>query len=301
MRSRLLASDAFYSFKRQPLVIAAAALVAVFVFASAFAPWVAPHNPFDLATVSLLDAKMPPVWLEGGSWTYPLGTDHQGRDILSAVIYGSLVSLAVAVPATLAAMVIGVSLGLVAGYAGGRVDAVLMRLADIQLSFPAILVALLIDGMARLIAPRSLHDELAIWVMIGSITLATWVHFARPVRAQTMVEKRKDYVQAARLLQLPAAAIVTRHVLFNVIEPVLVIATVGFGVAIITEATLSFLGVGMPASQPSLGSLVRTGNDFLFSGFWWMAIFPGMALLVLVMSVNILGDWLRDVLNPRLN
>lgn len=301
MLSKLRESDVFYSYTRHPLVIVASVIVAAYLIAALFAPWVAPYNPFDLSTVSLLDAKQPPAWIVGGTWAYPLGTDHQGRDILSAAIYGVRVSLAVAIPATLAATVIGVSIGLLAGYVGGRVDTVLMRLADIQLSFPAILVALLVDGIARILAPRSLHDELAIWVMIGSITLANWVHFARPVRAQTIVEKRKDYVQAARLLQLPPFAIVARHILLNVIEPVLVIATVGFGVAIITEATLSFLGVGMPASQPSLGSLVRTGNDFLFSGFWWMAIFPGVALLVLVMSVNILGDWLRDVFNPRLN
>jgi peptide/nickel transport system permease protein len=299
--NRIIASDAFYSFSRQPLVVVSAVVAATFILAAAFAPWLAPHNPFDLSTVSLLDAKTPPVWQDGGTWTYPLGTDHQGRDILSAIIYGSRVSLLVALPSTLIAMTIGVALGLLAGYAGGRVDAVLMRLADIQLSFPAILVALLIDGIARVIAPKSLHDELAIWVMILSISLATWVHFARPVRAQTMVERRKDYVQAARLLQIPAMAIVVRHILLNVIEPVLVIGTVGFGLAIITEATLSFLGVGMPASQPSLGTLVRTGNDFLFSGFWWMAIFPGTALLLLVMSVNLLGDWLRDVFNPRLS
>lgn len=301
MLGKLRESDVFYSYTRHPLVIVASLIVAAYLIAALFAPWVAPYNPFDLSTVSLLDAKQPPAWIEGGTWAYPLGTDHQGRDILSAAIYGVRVSLAVAIPATLAATVIGVSIGLLAGYVGGRVDTVLMRLADIQLSFPAILVALLVDGIARILAPRSLHDELAIWVMIGSITLANWVHFARPVRAQTIVEKRKDYVQAARLLQMPPFAIVARHILLNVIEPVLVIATVGFGVAIITEATLSFLGVGMPASQPSLGSLVRTGNDFLFSGFWWMAIFPGVALLVLVMSVNILGDWLRDVFNPRLN
>jgi peptide/nickel transport system permease protein len=301
MLTRILRSDAFYSFSRQPLVVAAALVATVFFACALLAPWIAPHDPFDLSTVTLLDAKMPPVWQPEGTWTYLLGTDHQGRDILSAIIYGSRVSLAVALPSTLAAMLIGVSLGLLAGYAGGRIDSALMRLADIQLSFPAILVALLIDGIARIMAPKSLHDELAVWVMIVSISLATWVHFARPVRAQTMVEKRKDYVQAARLLQLPAMAIVLRHILLNVIEPVLVIGTVGFGLAIITEATLSFLGVGMPASRPSLGTLVRTGNDFLFSGAWWMAIFPGMALLLLVMSVNLLGDWLRDVLNPRLS
>jgi peptide/nickel transport system permease protein len=301
MLTRILQSDAFYSFSRQPLVVAAAFITTTFMLGALFAPWIAPHNPFDLSTVTLLDAKTPPVWHPDGTWTYLLGTDHQGRDILSAIIYGGRVSLAVALPSTLVAMLIGVSLGLLAGYAGGRIDSALMRLADIQLSFPAILVALLIDGIARVVAPKSLHDELAIWVMIASISLATWVHFARPVRAQTMVEKHKDYVQAARLLQIPAMAIVVRHILLNVIEPVLVIATVGFGLAIITEATLSFLGVGMPASQPSLGTLVRTGNDFLFSGAWWMAIFPGAALLLLVMSVNLLGDWLRDVFNPRLS
>jgi peptide/nickel transport system permease protein len=301
MLTRILQSDAFYSFSRQPLVVVAAFVTTTFMLAALFAPWIAPHNPFDLSTVTLLDAKTPPVWHPDGTWTYMLGTDHQGRDILSAIIYGGRVSLAVALPSTLVAMLIGVSLGLLAGYSGGRVDAALMRLADIQLSFPAILVALLIDGIARVVAPKSLHDELAIWVMIASISLATWVHFARPVRAQTMVEKHKDYVQAARLLQIPAMSIVVRHILLNVIEPVLVIATVGFGLAIITEATLSFLGVGMPASQPSLGTLVRTGNDFLFSGAWWMAIFPGTALLLLVMSVNLLGDWLRDVFNPRLS
>jgi peptide/nickel transport system permease protein len=301
MLTRIIRSDAFYSFSRQPLVVVAALVATIFFVCALLAPWIAPHNPFDLSTVTLLDAKMPPVWQPEGTWTYLLGTDHQGRDILSAIIYGSRVSLAVALPSTLAAMLIGVSLGLLAGYAGGRIDSALMRLADIQLSFPAILVALLIDGIARIIAPKSLHDELAVWVMIVSISLATWVHFARPVRAQTLVEKRKDYVQAARLLQLPAMAIVVRHILLNVIEPVLVIGTVGFGLAIITEATLSFLGVGMPASRPSLGTLVRTGNDFLFSGAWWMAIVPGVALLLLVMSVNLLGDWLRDVLNPRLS
>lgn len=297
---RILDSDAFYSFRTQPLTVLAAVIALVFVLAAVFAPVVAPHDPFDLSTVSLMDSKLPPVWQEDGSWTYPLGTDNQGRDILSAIVYGCRVSLLVAVPATLVAMVLGVSLGLLAGFAGGRVDAVLMRIADIQLSFPAILIALLIDGITRTALPRDMHDDLAVWVIVVSIALSTWVQFARPVRAQTMVEKRKDYVQAARLLQLSPAGILSRHVLLNVMEPVLVIATVGFGLSIINEATLSFLGVGMPSSRPSLGTLVRTGNDFLFSGAWWMSIFPGLALLLLVLSINLLGDWIRDVINPRL-
>lgn len=301
MLRRLWDSDASFSFRSQPLTVTAAVVACAFILAALFAPWVAPHNPFDLSTVNLLDSKIPPVWIDGGSWSYPLGTDNQGRDILSAIIYGCRVSLLVAVPATLIAMVVGVALGLIAGFVGGRLDTVLMRVADVQLSFPAILVALLVDGLARVALPRSLHEGLAVWVMIASISFATWVQFARPVRAQTMVEKQKDYVQAARLLQLPSAAILLRHILLNVAEPILVIATVGFGLAILTEATLSFLGVGMPASQPSLGTLVRQGNDFLFSGAWWMSIFPGLALLLLVLSINLLGDWLRDVLNPRLN
>lgn len=300
MLARILDSDAFYSFRTQPLVVVAALVAIVFILAAIFAPWVAPHNPFDLATVDLMAAKLPPAWVEGGSWTYPLGTDNQGRDILSAVIYGMRVSLLVAILATTVAMVIGVSLGLLAGFAGGRIDTVLMRIADIQLSFPAILVALLIDGVTRTILPREIHHELAIWVIIMSISLATWVQFARPVRAQTMVEKRKDYVLAARLLQISPTRILVRHVLLNVLEPVLVIATVGFGLSIINEATLSFLGVGMPVSKPSLGTLVRNGNDFLFSGAWWMTIFPGLTLLLLVLSINLIGDWIRDVLNPRL-
>jgi peptide/nickel transport system permease protein len=301
MLARLLDSDAFYSFRTQPLTVAAAAVAALFIGAALFADWLAPHNPFDLSTVSLLDSKLPPVWSADGRWTYPLGTDHQGRDILSAIIYGTRVSLMVAVPAILLAMAVGVTLGLVAGFAGGRVDAVLMRIADVQLSFPAVLIALLVDGLARSLLPRSMHDQLAIWVIVFSIAFASWVQFARTVRAQTMVEKQKDYVQAARLLQLSPTKILFRHVLLNVVEPVLVIATVGFGLAIIVEATLSFLGVGMPPSQPSLGTLVRTGNDFLFAGAWWMTIFPGAALLLLVLSINLLGDWLRDVLNPRLH
>jgi peptide/nickel transport system permease protein len=264
------------------------------------APWVAPHQVFDVKTLNLMDALTPPFWHPDGKITYLLGTDDQGRDVLSTILFGSQISLLVGFASTLLAMVIGVGLGLVSGYVGGRVDAVIMRIADIQLSFPAILIALLIDGLARGVFPRKMHDEMALYVLIFSIALARWVQFARTVRSSTMVEKNKEYIKAARVIGRHPAAIMFQHVLPNVMGPVLVIATISLAVAILIEATLSFLGVGVPATQPSLGTLVRVGQNFLLSGEWWMTIFPGLALIVLILSINLLGDWLRDALNPKL-
>ena len=293
-------SDLAYSFRRSPVAVVSAVVLAVCLVGALFAPWIAPHNPFDLRTLSLGDALTPPVWDAGGKPGYLLGTDDQGRDILSAIMFGARISLAVSFAAVALAVVIGVSLGLVAGYAGGRVDAVIMRIADVQLSFPAILIALLIDGVAKVMLPRDAHDGVAFAVLIIAIGVSNWVQYARTVRGSTLVEKNKEYVQAARVIGRHPAAIMLRHLLPNVMGPVLVIATLHIATAIITEATLSFLGVGMPPTTPSLGTLIRVGNDFLFSGEWWIALFPGVALLVLVLSVNILGDWLRDVLNPKL-
>ena len=298
--TRIAESDAFYSFIRSPITVIAALLTFLLVMAAVFAPWVVPHNPFDLATVDLLDARLPPFWLEGGSPEYLLGTDEQGRDMLSLMVYGMRISLLAGFLSMLFAVVVGVILGLISGYAGGLVDALIMRLADMQLSFPAILIALLLDGIARSLLPRNLHDQLAIYVIVISIGLANWAHFARTVRGSTMVEKRKEYVQAARIIDVSPIGILGRHIFLNVAEPVLVIATVGFGIAIIMEATLSFLGVGLPPSEPSLGTLIRTGNDYLFSGYWWMTLFPGVAVLILVLSINLLGDWMRDVIDPTL-
>ena len=293
-------SDLAYDFRHSPVAIISVILLAICLVCAIFAPWIAPHNPFDLRTLNLSDALKPPSWDQGGVPTYLLGTDDQGRDVLSAIMFGARVSLAVSLAAVALAVVLGVSLGLIAGYVGGRIDAVIMRVADVQLSFPAILIALLIDGVARVMLPRDAHDSVALAVLIIAIGLSNWVNYARTVRGSTMVEKNKEYVQAARVIGLSPWSIMRRHLLPNVLGPVLVIATINMAIAITTEATLSFLGVGVPVTQPSLGTLIRIGNDFLFSGEWWITIFPGIALVVMVLSINLLGDWLRDALNPRL-
>ena len=279
--------------------MAAALLALVCVFCAVFAPWVSPHNPFDLATLELSNARLPPAWQEGGSPEFWLGTDDQGRDILSALMYGTRISLAVGLASVLLSVVVGVGLGLLAGFLGGWVDALLMRLCDVMLSFPAILVALLIAGVGRALFPNA-HDSLAFGVLIVSISLTGWVQYARTVRGSTLVERGKEYVQAARVTGVSSARIMRRHVLPNVLGPVMVLATIQVATAIITEATLSFLGVGAPPTSPSLGTLIRVGNDYLFSGEWWITVFPGAMLVVIALSVNLLGDWLRDAINPRL-
>jgi peptide/nickel transport system permease protein len=297
---RALDSELWWSFRRNPVVVVSAIVTLIIVLSALFAPWIAPHDPFDLRTISILDNNNPPAWLEGGEWRFPLGTDDQGRDILSAILYGSRISLLVGFSAVLFSMAVGIVLGLVAGYVGGAVDAVIMRVADVKLSFPGILIALMVDGIARAALPREVHGEIALFVVIFAIGFSGWPSYARTVRGLTLVERNKEYVQAARVIGLHPGLIMLRHVLPNVMGPVLVIATLGLGLAILTEATLSFLGVGVPPTQPSLGTLIRNGNDFLFSGEWWITIFPGAALVVLVLAVNLLGDWLRDALNPKL-
>ncbi len=293
-------SDVGHSFLNSPTAMLAALIALVCVVCAAFAPWIAPHNPFDLATLELSNARLPPAWSEGGSARFFLGTDDQGRDILSALMYGARISLAVGVASVLLSVGVGVALGLLAGFVGGWVDAVLMRLCDVMLSFPAILVALLIAGVGRALFPNA-HESLAFGVLIVSISLTGWVQYARTVRGSTLVERNKEYVQAARVTGVAPLRIMRGHVLPNVMGPVLVLATIQVATAIITEATLSFLGVGAPPTSPSLGTLIRIGNDYLFSGEWWITIFPGVMLVLIALSVNLLGDWLRDALNPRLN
>jgi len=293
-------SDIAYSFLHSPVTVVAGVVTVLMVFGALFAGWVAPQNPFDLASLNLMDGFKPPMWVEGGTAAYPLGTDDQGRDVLSAVLYGARVSLMVGFASVVLAAVLGIVLGLLSGYFGGWLDGAIMRIADVQLTFPAILVALLIDGLFRTMLPHEQHDRLAIPVLVLAIGLAGWVNYARTVRGSVMVEKSKEYVQAARIIGIHPAMILIRHILPNVTGPVLVIATVHLAIAIVTEATLSFLGVGVPPTEPSLGTLIRVGNDYLFSGEWWMTIFPGVALVLLVLSVNLLGDWLRDALNPKL-
>ncbi len=293
-------TDILYSFRRSWITVGAAIVTAMFFVAALFAPVLAPHNPYDLASLLLIDAFTPPAWHEDGSSKFLLGTDNQGRDVLSTIIFGSRTSLLVGFASVLLAGVLGVLLGLISGYVGGMVDTAIMRVTEVQLSFPPILTALLIDGVLRGILPREAHDELAVYVIVLAIGFSGWPMYARTVRAVTMVEKSKEYVKAARITLVPSSVIMVRHVLPNAMGPVLVIATIYLAMAIILEATLSFLGVGIPPTEPSLGTLIRVGNDFLFSGEWWITIFPGMVLAILVLAVNLLGDWLRDALNPKL-
>lgn len=296
---RFFDGDVWYSFRTSPVAMLAAGVAFVCIFCALFADWVAPHHPFDLATLELGDARLPPSWMEEGTPKYLLGTDDQGRDILSALMYGARISLLVGLASVLLSMLIGVSLGLFSGFVGGKTDAFIMRVCDVMLSFPTILVALLIDGVGRAMFPNA-HDTLAFTVLILSISLTQWVNYARTVRGSTLVERNKEYVQAARVIGVSPLRIMRKHVLPNVLGPVLVLSTIQVAQAIIIEATLSFLGVGVPPTSPSLGTLIRIGNDFLFSGEWWITIFPGAMLVMIALSVNLLGDWLRDALNPRL-
>ena len=298
--ARFADSDILYSFWHAKPVVAAALIGVVLMTAALLAPWIAPHDPYDLSTVSLLDASNPPAWNAAGERSHLLGTDDQGRDLLSTMLYGTRASIGIGLCSVALALVLGVSLGLVAGYFGGRTDALIMRIADVQLTFPAILTALLVDGVVRVLAGTHQSGGGEFWILVVAIGLSFWVQYARTVRSSTMVERNKDYVLAARILGLGPLAIMWRHILPNVTGPVLVLATINLALAIITEATLSFLGVGLPPTQPSLGTLIRIGNNFLFAGEWWIAIFPGITLALLVLAVNLVGDWLRDALNPKL-
>ncbi|MBM6592848.1 ABC transporter permease [Microvirga pudoricolor] len=298
--ARFLDSDIWASFKRSKLTMLATFLTLLFLLAAILAGLVAPQNPFDPAQLDLLNSRIPPLWEADGVAPYLLGTDEQGRDVFSAILYGLRVSLLVGFLGVAFSATLGIALGLIAGYFGGTVDAVIMRVADVQLTFPAILCALLVDGVVKSVAGGQLSPAATLGVLVFSIGLSFWVQYARTVRGSVMVEKNKDYIAAARLIGLPAPVIMFRHVLPNVLGPVLVIATINLALAIITEATLSFLGTGMPETMPSLGTLIRIGNNYLFSGEWWIIAFPGVALAILVLSINLLGDWLRDALNPRL-
>lgn len=293
-------SDIFWSFKHSPVAILALAVTLLLMISALFAQIIAPFNPYDLASLDLMNAHLPPSWSEGGDSQFWLGTDDQGRDLYSTILYGLRLSLKIGLISVILSLILGITLGLISGFVGGRLDAFIMRICDVMLSFPAILIALLIDGIARASLSQQMHDELAEPVLILAITLSGWVQYARTVRGQTLVEKQKDYVSAAKLIGANTGRILFKHLMPNVMSSVLVLATVHVGTAVITEATLSFLGVGVPPTTPSLGTLIRVGNEFLFSGEWWISIFPGLALVALVLSVNLLGDWLRDALNPKL-
>lgn len=297
---RILDSDVFYSFSRSPVTIISAVITTIIFIAAGFAPWLAPHNPFDPGSLDLMDGFTSPAWTSEGTTRFLLGTDDQGRDILSTIMYGSRVSLIVGFSAVIFSVVVGVSLGLLAGYLGGWLETAVMRLADVQLAIPAILVALMIDGIARILLPVDMRDVMAIYVLILAIGISEWPRYARVTRGSALVERNMEYVSAARVIGVHPVVIMFRHVLPNVLGPVLVLATIGLALAIITEATLSFLGVGVPPTTPSLGTLIRVGNNYLFSGEWWITLFPALFLVILVIAVNLLGDWLRDALNPKL-
>ena len=296
-----ISSDFFYKFRRSPVAVGAFIVAMGMVLAALFAPLLASQNPFDPGSLNLMNGfSIPGEPNQFTGETFVLGTDDQGRDVYSTILYGLRVSLFVGVSAVLFAMVLGATLGLIAGYTGGRTDTIIMRIADIQLTFPSILVALLIFGIAKGITPPTYRDEVAIWVLILAIGLSDWVQFARVVRGATLVERNKEYVQAAKLIGRKPTSIMVKHILPNTLGPVLVIATISLALAIIAEATLSFLGVGAPPTQPSLGTLIRVGQGFLFSGEYWILLYPAATLLALALSVNLLGDWLRDALNPKL-
>ena len=297
--ARFFAGDVWHSFRSSPMAIGAAVVALACIFCALFAGVIAPHNPFDLATLELSDSMLPPAWMQGGQSKYLLGTDEQGRDVLSALMYGARISLLIGGASVIVSVLLGVSLGLLSGYVGGRVDAFIMRVCDVMLSFPSILIALLIAGVGSAMFPNA-HDTLAFGVLLLAIALPGWVQYARTVRGSTMVERNKEYVQAARVVGVPPMRIMLRHVLPNVLGPVLVLATIHVATAIQTEATLSFLGVGVSPTSPSLGTFINEGNKQLFSGAWWLVIFPGSMLLLIALSMNLFGDWLRDALNPRL-
>ncbi|GAA2835448.1 peptide/nickel transport system permease protein [Aminobacter aminovorans] len=300
MLQRMRGSDVWWSFTHSKSAMIAAAVLTIVILTAVFAPLIAPQNPYDAAQLDMWKAELPPVWQEGGEWPYLLGTDTQGRDMLSAILYGTRISIVIGLASVALSLLIGMTAGLIAGFFGGMIENVLMRIGDITLSMPTILIAILVSTVVRQLLPSELREIGASAVLILAISLSAWVQYARTVRAQTIVERNKEYVQAARLLKVPARRILAYHILPNTLTPVLVAATLNFGMAILTEATLSFLGIGMPPGQPSLGTLIRIGNQFLFSGSWWIVLFPVIQLCLLVVVVNILGDWLRDVLNPKL-
>ena len=298
--TRFFESDIFFSFKKSPLTVFAFFVTLILFLSALFANWLAPHQTLDVKTLDLMNAFYPPLWEEGSDSRFLLGTDDQGRDIFSAIMFGLRISLGVGFASVILSAALGTVLGLISGYFGGKLDSFIMRVADIQLTFPAILIALLIDGIVGSLLPKSVYNEVKIYVLVMAIAASQWVNFARTVRGSTLVEKNKEYVQAAKVTGIHPVGIMIKHVLPNVTGPVLVIATLSLALAILTEATLSFLGVGVPITQPSLGTLIRIGQQYLFSGEWWMTIFPSLALVILVLAVNLLGDWLRDALNPKL-
>ncbi len=289
-----------YSFIRDPLAIISFVVLFALSVVSFGAPILAPHDPYDQTTIDIMDSELPPIWKDGGDSRFVLGTDPQGRDMLSTMFYGMRVSILIGLGAVALQSILGIVVGLIAGYKGGKLEAFLMRLADVQLSFSTYMVAIFIGALFQGIFGMGVYEHYAIPILILIIGFAEWPQYARTVRASVMAEKKKEYVEAARVIGLPPTRIMLRHILPNTMTPVMVISTVQVANAIMSEAALSFIGLGMPVSQPSLGSLIKSGFDYIFSGSWWITLFPGIALVVLILSINLLGDWVRDFLNPKL-
>lgn len=289
-----------YSFKRDPVAIFSSAVLLVLVIVSLAAPVVAPYNTYDTATIDIMDAELPPAWMEEGDDKFLLGTDIQGRDLLSTMIYGLRVSLIIGVGAVLLQAVVGILVGLLAGYIGGKLDAFLMRIADIQFSIPYLMVAIFTAAIFKLAFGVGRWEQMAVPLLIVIIGISEWPKYARTVRASVLGEKNKEYVEAARVIGINRWIIMYRHVLPNTMTPVLVISTIQVAEAIMSEAALSFLGLGMPITRPSLGSLIQMGFEYIFSGSWWITFFPGILLVIVILVILLLGDWLRDVLNPKL-
>ena len=297
---RIKKSYLLYSFKRDPIAIMSFVVLLVLAIISILAPVIAPYNTYDTATFDIMDAEMPPSWMEGGSEMFLLGTDIQGRDLLSTMIYGLRVSFLIGVGAVLLQAVVGILVGLLSGYLGGKIDAFLMRIADIQFSIPYLIVAIFTAAIFKLAYGVGRYAELAVPLLIIIIGMSEWPKYARTVRASVLGEKNKEYVEAARVIGINRWLIMYRHVLPNTLTPVLVISTIQVAEAIMSEAALSFLGLGMPVTKPSLGSLIQSGFEYIFSGSWWITFFPGGLLVIVILVILLLGDWLRDVLNPKL-
>lgn len=295
-----LDSGFYHDFQRDKIAIVSFVVLCVYIIAAFSAPLIAPYNPYDPIIIDIMDSETPPVWLDGGDARFLLGTDAQGRDLLSTILYGTRISMTIGICAVVLQAFLGISIGLIAGYSGGRIDNFLMRVADIQLSFSTLMVAIIFLAVFQALFGTELYERLAILMLILVIGIAEWPQYARTVRASVLAEKKKEYVDAVRVIGLGQTRIMFRHILPNTLSPILVISTVQVANAIVSEAALSFLGLGMPITKPSLGSLISSGFEFIFSGSWWITIIPGIVLVILVLVMNLLGDFMRDVLNPKL-
>lgn len=298
--SRMWNSNMAYSFRRNPVAVASLVVFLIIAALALFAPVIAPFDPYDPAQINIMNSEYPPVWVDGADPQFMLGTDDQGRDLWSTILYGTRLSLLIGLCAVALQAFLGISIGLIAGYVGGRLDSLLMRMADIQLSFSTLMVAIIFLAVTQAMFGSETFNQYAVYFLIAVIGVAEWPQYARTVRATVLAEKKKEYVDSARVLGFGPMRIMVRHILPNSLSPIFVISTVQVANAIISEASLSFLGLGMPPSQPSLGSLISSGFDYIFSGSWWITAIPGLVLVVLVLVINLLGDWMRDVLNPKL-